>query len=166
MGLKGKLKEKNATFWEYLQDHARSINESKIFAGCMIIIINIASKFVTFKVSKTMESYLKYNFSRDILVFAITWMGTRDIFIAIGMTLLFILLADYIFNENSMFCCSSKSGVSQQISKLNEPAKVPSQEDIIKAKMLLDRVGQGQPDLADAQMNPGAYRESFSNMMS
>ena len=166
MGLKGKLKEKNATFWEYLQDHARSINESKIFAGCMIIIINIASKFVTFKVSKTMESYLKYNFSRDILVFAITWMGTRDIFIAIGMTLLFMLLADYIFNENSMFCCLSKSTVSQQISKLNEPVKIPSQEDIIKAKMLLDRVGQGQPDLADAQMNPGAYRESFSNMMS
>ena len=165
MGLKGKLKEKNASLWEYVENHAKSINESKIFAGCMIIIINIASKFVTFKVSKTMESYLKYNFSRDILVFAITWMGTRDIFIAIGMTLLFILLADFMFNEDSQFCCLSKSTVSQQISKLNEPTKAPSQEDVIKAKMVLERAGKGQPDLADAQMNPGAYRESFSNMM-
>ena len=61
----------------------------------MIIIINIASKFVTFKVSKTMESYLKFNFSRDVLVFAITWMGTRDIYIALVLTILFIIIFDF-----------------------------------------------------------------------
>jgi hypothetical protein len=162
-----KLDLKSSTsMWLYVLNHVKSLNDSKIFAGFMIIIINIASKFVTFKVSKTMESYLKFNFSRDILVFAITWMGTRDIFIALGITLLFILVADYLFNENSMFCCVPQSYVSEQVAKLDEPAKTPSPEDVIKAKMVLEKAGHGtnENNLADVQMNPGAYRESFTTM--
>jgi hypothetical protein len=160
-------KEQPKGVWEYILNHVKALNDSKIFAGMMIIIINIASKFVTFKVSKTMESYLKFNFSRDVLVFAITWMGTRDIFIALGMTLLFVFIADYLFNEDSMLCCLPKSVVSQQVAKLNEPAKKPTSEEVIKAKIILEKAGEGVKSgdtLADAQMNPGAYRESFTIM--
>jgi fluoride ion exporter CrcB/FEX len=64
------------TFSTYLNDRVKALNQSKIFAGVMIVIINIASKFVTFKVSKTVESYLKFTFSRHMLVFAATWLGT------------------------------------------------------------------------------------------
>jgi hypothetical protein len=70
----------------------------------MIIILNIASKFVTIKLSKTMEAYLKYTFSRQILIFAIAWMGTRDIYIAITITLVFVFFMDFLFNEESRFC--------------------------------------------------------------
>ena len=158
---------KSNGIWYYTMNRVKALNDSKIFAGIMIIIINIASKFVTFKVSKTMESYLKFNFSRDVLVFAITWMGTRDIFIALGMTLLFVFVADYLFNEDSMLCCLPKSVVSHQVAKLNEPAKKPTTEEVIKAKMVLEKAGEGVKSgdaLADAQMNPGAYRESFTMM--
>lgn len=153
--------------WNYVLNQVKALNDSKIFAGIMIIIINIASKFVTFKVSKTMESYLKFNFSRDVLVFAITWMGTRDIFIALGMTLLFIFIVDYLFNEDSMLCCLPKSVVSEQVAKLNEPTKKPTSEEVIKAKIILEKAGESVKSgdtLADAQMNPGAYRESFTMM--
>ena len=149
----------------YIHNKVNTINQSKIFAGLMIIIINIASKFVNFKVSKTMESYLKFNFSRDILVFAITWMGTRDIYIAIGMTLLFIILADYLMNENSSFCCLPKSYTSKQVAKLDTPPKTPTPEEVIKAKMVLEKAGIGaksNDDLADAQLNPTVYKESFT----
>ena len=47
----------------YVNNNITSLNNSKIFAGLMIIILNIASKFVTIKLSKTMESYLKHTFS-------------------------------------------------------------------------------------------------------
>lgn len=164
---KGIQKEviKDNSIWNYTLNNINALNDSKIFAGMMIIIINIASRFVTFKVSKTMESYLKFNFSRDVLVFAITWMGTRDIFIALGMTLLFVFIADYLFNEDSMLCCLPKSVVSKQVAKLNEPAKKPTSEEVIKAKMVLEKAGEvvkTGDTLADAQMNPGAYRESFT----
>jgi hypothetical protein len=154
-------------WWDYVSNHVKALNDSKIFAGMMIIIINIASKFVNFKVSKTMESYLKFNFSRDILVFAITWMGTRDIFIALGMTLLFIFIADYLFNEDSMLCCLPKSVVTEQMAKLDDPNKKPTAEEVIKAKIVLEKAGESGKSgdtLADAQMNPGAYRESFTMM--
>ena len=152
-----------SSLYLYVHNKVKSLNDSKIFAGLMIIIINIASKFVNFKVSKTMESYLKFNFSRNILVFAITWMGTRDIFIAIGFTLLFVLIADFLMNEESDLCCLPKSYTTQQVAKLNEPSPTPSPEDVIKAKLVLEKAGaQEKPDLADAQMNTGIYKESFT----
>ena len=69
----------------------------------MIVILNVASKFVNFKFGSTTEKYLKYTFSRQILVFAMTWMGTRDIYIATCMTLAFIVIFDFLFNEESSF---------------------------------------------------------------
>jgi hypothetical protein len=81
------------------------MNNSKLFAGLMIIILNVSSKFVTIKLSKSMEAYLKYTFSRNILIFAIAWMGTRDIYIALGITVLFIVFMDYLLNEDSPYCC-------------------------------------------------------------
>ena len=61
-----------------IHNNVQSINKSKLFAGLIIITLNIASKFVTIKLSKTVESYLKNTFSKQILVFAIAWMGTRN----------------------------------------------------------------------------------------
>jgi hypothetical protein len=86
-----------------VHNHVDVLNNSKIFAGIMIVILNVASKFVNFKFGSTTEKYLKYTFSRQILVFAMTWMGTRDIYIATMMTLAFIVIFDFLFNEDSSF---------------------------------------------------------------
>lgn len=142
----------------YANDYVRSINESKIFAGMMIVIINIASKFVTFKLSKSVESYLKFTFSRDILVFAITWMGTRDIYISLGMTLLFIIIVDYLLNENSSICCLPQSFITKHIDMLEGMAgKEPTPEEIKKAKEVLDHAGI-IPDLEDTNAQT-AYKK-------
>lgn len=110
--VKTKNKTSTASIWpksmdrlfNYTNDYVSSLNNSKLFAGLMIIVLNIASKFVTIKLSKTMEAYLKYTFSKQILIFAIAWMGTRDIYIAIIITLIFVFLMDFLFNEESQFC--------------------------------------------------------------
>jgi hypothetical protein len=93
-----------SSIFDNVNDHVTVLNNSKIFAGIMIVILNVASKFVNFKFGSTTEKYLKYTFSRQILVFAMTWMGTRDIYIATGMTLVFILFFDFLFNEDSSLC--------------------------------------------------------------
>jgi hypothetical protein len=142
----------------YVSNYAHSINESKIFAGLMIVIINIASKFVTFKLSKTVESYLKFTFSRDILVFAITWMGTRDIFISLGMTLLFIFIVDYLLNENSSICCLPQSFINEQINMLEGmEGREPTADEIKKAKEVLEHAGV-TPDLEDTNART-AYKK-------
>jgi hypothetical protein len=98
------VKSNSESFFKDMHKKILDLNTSKMFAGLMIITLNIASKFVTFKFGKTTEMYLKYTFSRQILVFAMAWMGTRDIYVAAGLTLIFIFLFDFLFNENSSLC--------------------------------------------------------------
>jgi hypothetical protein len=144
----------------YVNDRVKALNQSKIFAGVMIVIINIASKFVTFKVSKTVESYLKFTFSRHMLVFAATWLGTRDIYIALFMTLLFMLIVDVLFNEKSMFCCLPESFINEQVSKLEGMEnQTPTAEEIVKAKIVLEKANKtnsedGEKILHDANQIP------------
>ena len=122
--------------FSYLHSHVVEINNSKLFAGLMIIILNIASKFVTFKLSKSMESYLKFTFSKQVLVFAMAWMGTRDIYIALFMTIIFTIFMEYLFNEESPFCCLSEEFTDYHVSLLDEKV---SDDDIRKAKEILEK---------------------------
>ena len=127
----------------------QDLNTSKIFAGLMIIILNIGSRFVTIKLSKSMEAYLKYTFSKQILIFAIAWMGTRDIYIAIMVTILFTICIEYLFNEESKFCCLSENFTNYHIDLLENDEKQKQQlkdtdvsdEDIKKAKEILEKAG-------------------------
>lgn len=143
----------------YVHNNIMVLNQSKIFAGLMIVIINIASKFVTFDVSKTVESYLKFTFSRNVLVFAATWMGTRDIYTAIIMTFGFILVVDILFNEKSIFCCLPETFTNEQVAKLEGMQnQIPTPEDIVKAKIVLEKAkqndkGQGETQLHDSNKN-------------
>ena len=123
----------------FVNDQVSALNQSKYFAGLMIITINIASKFVNFNISRTMESYLRFTFSRDILIFAIMWMGTRDIFVAGFMTILFILIMDYLLNENSMFCCLPESFTTEHLTKLEENSTKISEDDIKNVEAVLEK---------------------------
>ena len=81
-----------------------SLNNSKFFAGIVMIMLNIGSKYITIELSKSQEAYLKYSLGRQLLIFSIAWMGTRDIILSLILTAVFIILADYLFNEDSTFC--------------------------------------------------------------
>jgi hypothetical protein len=124
--------------WSFVHDHIMNINNSKLFAGLMIITLNIASKFVTFKLGKTAETYLKYTFSRQILVFAMAWMGTRDIYVAAGLTIIFIILFDFLFNENSMFCVLPNDFKEYYENVAQEHAEI-THEDYMKAQATVEK---------------------------
>jgi hypothetical protein len=82
----------------------RSLNSNKYFAGLVMIMLNIGSKYITIKLSKTQEGYLKSSIARQILIFSIIWMGTKDIFISLTLTAVFYVLTNHLFNENSKMC--------------------------------------------------------------
>ena len=138
MSKKNNILDAFTKIFDYLNNNILALNNSKLFAGLMIITLNISSKFVTIKLSKSMESYLKYSFSRDILVYAIAWMGTRDIYIAGIVTFFFIFFMDFIFNEDSMFCCLPNHFTEYHISLMDNKDRV-SEEDIKKANEVLEK---------------------------
>jgi hypothetical protein len=80
------------------------LNNSKFFAGIVMILLNIGSKFITIQFSKSTEEYMKFSLSKQLLVFAMAWMGTRDIYTALGLTAVFTILSDHLFNEESHLC--------------------------------------------------------------
>jgi hypothetical protein len=132
------MPNKSNKSWSLVHEHIMNINNSKLFAGLMIITLNIASKFVTFKLGKTAETYLKYTFSRQILVFAMAWMGTRDIYVAAGLTIIFIILFDFLFNENSIFCVLPNDLKEHYENVAQERAEI-THEDYLKAQSTVEK---------------------------
>ena len=129
------VKPNSESFFKDMHKKILDLNTSKMFAGLMIITLNIASKFVTFKFGKTAEMYLKYTFSRQILVFAMAWMGTRDIYVAAGLTLIFIFLFDFLFNENSSLCILPNE-LKEYYHNMDEDI---SHDDYVKAQSTVEK---------------------------
>lgn len=87
-----------------IRENLASLNNSKFFAGLVMIMLNIGSKYITIELSKTQEEYLKNHIARQILIFSISWMGTRDILMSLALTAIFVVMTEFLFNENSKFC--------------------------------------------------------------
>ena len=99
-----KQKSKKSTSTGSPFDFLNVLNDNKYFAGVIMLVMNIGSKYITIELSKTQEAYFRYTLGRQIIIFSILWVGTRDITISLILTAVFILLVDYLFNENSKFC--------------------------------------------------------------
>ena len=108
--------------FDYLFSIISPINDSKIFAGLVILTLNLSSKLLTLPMSRTVEAVLKnsLHFSQYILVFAMAWMGTRDILVALFVSFIFGILMEFIFNEKSAFCVLPESFVTMQLQTLEQ----------------------------------------------
>ena len=82
----------------------KNLNGSKFFAGIVMLILNIGSRHITIEFSENQKQLFKYSIFRQLLIFSIAWLGTRDIYSSIILTASFIILSNYLFNENSSFC--------------------------------------------------------------
>ena len=81
-----------------------TVNNSKLFAGIIMILMNIGSKYITVKFSKSQEAYMRNYIGREILIFAVCWMGTKDIYMSLMLTAAFFVLTQHLFNEESAYC--------------------------------------------------------------
>ena len=158
-----KKKEKKTWFKTFIEN-IYSLNSSKFFTGLIMLTLNISSKYVTLGLSISQEEYLKYTLGRQILVFAILWMGTRDIIVALILTCVFILFADYLFNDNSMYCVIP-SGFKDKLEKKDNITI--SQKDINDAIHVLKQAhnqkmkNSSKSNISDIHIHKGLYQENF-----
>ena len=64
----------------------------------------MGSKYIDLGLSKAQEQALREGLAREMLIFAISFMGTRDIPTAIILTASFTILSNMLLNENSKYC--------------------------------------------------------------
>ena len=81
-----------------------NLNNNTIFVGLLTLILNMGSKSISFKLNKKQEHLFKGSTMRTILIFAVFFTTTRNIFLAIGLTVLFYLLVNHFLNDESKLC--------------------------------------------------------------
>ena len=91
-------------FTQFLEN----LSTSKLFIGLMMIFMNIGSRFIELKLTKGQEMIFK-NIAREVLIFTIAFMGSRDLIISFIITAVFIILSNFVFNENSKYCILPES---------------------------------------------------------
>jgi hypothetical protein len=86
-----------------------TLNGSKLFAGLFMIFLNIGSKFVTIELSKNQKEFLANSILRQVLVFAVAFVGTRDLLVSLILTAVFTVLVDGLLHESSPISILPKS---------------------------------------------------------
>jgi len=106
------------------------LNNSKYFAGIMMILLNLISKYISLELSETQEEFLNNIIIRRIAIFTIVFVATKDIIISFIITACFIIIVGGLFNEESKYCL---------IRKKNKKSRVILKKEVEKAKRIIDK---------------------------
>jgi hypothetical protein len=142
-----------------MQDKLNDVNNSKIFAGIIMICLNIGSKFITVKLSKSQEDYLKNHVAREFVIFAACWMGTRDILLSLLLTLVFFIIMEFLFHEESSYCIVPKylKSIQSQIDVNGDG--IITQEEIDNAMKILTKA----KEFKQSKQKEDVYRYFLAN---
>jgi hypothetical protein len=136
----------------FADNHIMFLNNSKFFAGIIMILLNVGSKFISIQFSKSTEEYLKMNVTKQLLVFSMAWMGTRDIYTSLVLTAIFTILSDHLFNEESPYCCvPEKYRILAKLIDENKDGQV-TEEEINNAINILEKAKKDKTRMNQTQM--------------
>jgi ABC-type multidrug transport system fused ATPase/permease subunit len=143
------LKNGKFNFTQFLEN----LSTSKLFIGLMMIFMNIGSRFIELELTKGQEMIFK-NIAREVLIFTIAFMGSRDLIIAFIITAVFIILSNFVFNENSKYCILPESYKKlENVIDSNGDGKV-SEEELNKAYEILKKAKEEEKlNLKSAMLN-------------
>ena len=77
------------------------INMNPYVLGFAYILLNLGGRFMVLSVTPGQEAFLQNIVFRPLLLFAIMFIGTRNLIVAFWMTLVILLILHYFLNENS-----------------------------------------------------------------
>ena len=107
-----------------------ALNNSKFFAGILMILMNLGSKYISLELSETQDEFFSNIVIRRIMIFVVIFIATKDIITSLIITACFVILVSGLFNENSKFCLI-KNNCKQ--------TKIISKEQVERAKKVLKK---------------------------
>jgi hypothetical protein len=110
-----------------LNNTFETLNNSKLFAGIIMIILNLGSRYIVMELSETHEEFFNNVIIRRIIVFTVVFTATRDVITSLILTGVFIILVSGLFNEHSNYCILPQ-----------KPKKKYNKNDIHNAKKIID----------------------------
>jgi hypothetical protein len=93
--------QQSGGFLDSLLLSVHEVNMNPYVLGVAYILLNLGGRFMVLSVSPAQEAFLQNIIFRPLLLFAIMFIGTRNLVVAFWMTLAVIVALHYLFNENS-----------------------------------------------------------------
>lgn len=84
-------------------DHINAVASSPFTIGIMILLTNVASRYIVHEFSANDEEYGQNILLRRLAVFALCFVGTRDLIVSILLTAGFVILAGGIIRGSSVY---------------------------------------------------------------
>lgn len=79
------------------------VETSPMFAGIMMLLLNVGSRYITHEYSNNDEEYMQNIVLRRIAIFAVCFVGTRSVITSIILTAAFVVLSSGIFRNKSIY---------------------------------------------------------------
>ena len=98
-----------------------AINNSKLFLGIMMIVLNIGSRHLVDEFSANPEEYSRNLVLRRIAIFAVCFVGTHDIILSIVLTAAFIIISTGVSARSREGMANAKK-TDAGVSKADQPA--------------------------------------------
>jgi len=87
--------------FDHLLYMIHDVNMNPYLLGVAYIILNLGGRFMALSVSPAQEAFLQNIVFRPLLLFAIMFIGTRNLVVAFWLTIAVILCLHYFLNEES-----------------------------------------------------------------
>ena len=147
----------------YINTAVIGANTNKYLLGFSMLMLNIGGKYISVKFHKSTEEYLRYSLSKQIMIFCMVFIGTRDVITALIVTILFLLATDYLFNDESKYCIvpSKYKRIFMEVDE-NEDGKLTDAE-ITKALNILKKAKDETLVKSDEIGNIVTFHENFLN---
>lgn len=79
----------------------KSLNNGILISTFLLVILNMHSKHIRFKLTKKQKNFLKKPMFRDILIFLLSYTACENVYLSLLFVLLYTIFFDNIFNENT-----------------------------------------------------------------
>lgn len=83
-----------------ISELVETVNGSRLFAGIMMLLLNIGSRFVMEDLSKSQEEWFNNQILRRLVIFAICFVATKDLVLSVILSSGFIIFSEGIMNRN------------------------------------------------------------------
>jgi hypothetical protein len=84
-------------WFDSIQDSLSCINENKYIIGFTMIMLNIGARFIIDELGDDLRKIMSKKIVRRIIIFCSFFMATKDLFTAIVLTIVFVILINEVF---------------------------------------------------------------------
>jgi hypothetical protein len=93
----------------HLHNAVGFLNQNTMFAGIMLLVLNVGSRFIVHELSSIEEEYKQNILLRRFAIFAVCFVGTKDLLTSIILTAGFVILSGGLFRGKGE---SSREGMT------------------------------------------------------